>query len=429
MKKITLSAVATLTALLLGGGAAAAPQTRIVNGTQSDATNYPWFVTVMSDGGQCGGSLIHPRWVLSAAHCFTPGQAANTVRVIAGRQKLSATGTGQELTAAQFYIHPNYDDYSSDNDIALIELAEDVNAAVLKLAAPVMPLTPGVSTRAVGRGSLAAPANYFAGQYNIASDCEYDLPTCIFEAQLQGISDTEIVTTFLLANGLDDPTKGIGYHELWTQSRLAGTTQPTVAQLVVAYKADGRGPLDMAWTILEAAAGSDELREVGLPLVADTTCSDSTGFTLTENMFCAGYSGTPKDTCQGDSGGPLVMRNAQNSDWWQVGVVSFGGACATNYGVYTKVANYLDWVEAYVPDFNLERLFAWGETTASAVLKPVGNERSQSIDVYRARLYPASGTAVGLNSTDRKLYYYDGASIQLLGPIEDWVDRAKAAGF
>lgn len=405
---------------------------RIVNGTAADATQYPWFVTVVSDGGECGGSLIHARWVLTAGHCVTPGQPVSTVRVITGRQKLSATETGQELTALRFYIHPDYDDYTSDNDIALIELAEDVNGAVVKLAAPALPVAPGTTARAVGHGGLAAPMDYLVDHYSLRTDCNYDFASCILEVKLQGVSETEIVTTLLLANGLGNPTQGIGYRELWTQSQIGGVTQPTVAQLVAAYKSAGKGLLDMAEIILEAAAGSDELREVALPIIADKTCSDSTGFSLTKNMLCAGYKGTPKDTCQGDSGGPLVVRNSQDSDWWQVGVVSYGGACATNYGVYTKVSNYLDWIEQHVPNFVYERLFAWGEATAAAALKPLGNERSQTASLppatYYARLYPGSDTALGVDIATRVLYFYDG-KLSSLNAADGWIAQAKAAGY
>ena len=71
-------------------------------------------------------------------------------------------------------------------------------------------------------------------------------------------------------------------------------------------------------------------------------------------MLCAGYMAGGIDSCQGDSGGPLVVvRNdkKRNIDRFVLaGITSWGVGCAApNYpGVYTRVANYDDWIHSTI---------------------------------------------------------------------------------
>uniref|UniRef100_A0A3Q0RZ51 trypsin n=1 Tax=Amphilophus citrinellus TaxID=61819 RepID=A0A3Q0RZ51_AMPCI len=66
---------------------------------------------------------------------------------------------------------------------------------------------------------------------------------------------------------------------------------------------------------------------------------------LTNNMFCAGIPEGGKDSCQGDSGSPFTL--TENGRHWAAGIVSWGVECGRRgtYGVYTRVANYLDWIK------------------------------------------------------------------------------------
>ena len=87
------------------------------------------------------------------------------------------------------------------------------------------------------------------------------------------------------------------------------------------------------------------LRKVVLPLVDHKKCVLSTEQVVTDNMFCAGFLEAKLDSCSGDSGGPFMVNF--RGTWFLTGVVSWGEKCAAKgkYGVYTRLSNYLHWIQ------------------------------------------------------------------------------------
>ncbi|MEZ4736678.1 MAG: serine protease [Caldilineaceae bacterium] len=115
----------------------------IVGGQEAQPGAWPWMVALVaanqpnaSLGQFCGGALIAPKWVLTAAHCtFTSNGALlqpSAVDVVIGRHRLTST-EGQRVDVVRIARHPGYVDGNFDNDIALFELATAVAATPIKL--------------------------------------------------------------------------------------------------------------------------------------------------------------------------------------------------------------------------------------------------------------------------------------------------------
>ncbi|NWH28426.1 FAXD protein, partial [Grus americana] len=90
------------------------------------------------------------------------------------------------------------------------------------------------------------------------------------------------------------------------------------------------------------------LMKVRLPIVNMETCQRSTDRLITDNMLCAGYTTEAADACKGDSGGPFTV--PYHNTWFLLGIVSWGEGCAEKgkYSVYTRVSNYIPWINEVV---------------------------------------------------------------------------------
>ena len=89
------------------------------------------------------------------------------------------------------------------------------------------------------------------------------------------------------------------------------------------------------------------LKKVDLPVQAQTTCKRSTTYTVTPNMFCAGYTRAGMgDSCEGDSGAPFAVQH-QNGRWYILGVVSWGEGCdqQDKFGFYVRLHRYTAWIK------------------------------------------------------------------------------------
>ncbi|XP_047993674.1 uncharacterized protein LOC125232099 isoform X1 [Leguminivora glycinivorella] len=115
-------------------------------------------------------------------------------------------------------------------------------------------------------------------------------------------------------------------------------------------------PLIAGWGDTEFRGPSaTHLQVLQLPVVSNDFCAQAYSAykaqVIDQRVLCAGFKKGGKDACQGDSGGPL-MQPIYNSEtyttfFYQIGVVSYGKKCAEAGfpGVYTRVTNFVPWIE------------------------------------------------------------------------------------
>uniref|UniRef100_A0A8C3XAW4 Serine protease 57 n=1 Tax=Cyanoderma ruficeps TaxID=181631 RepID=A0A8C3XAW4_9PASS len=128
------------------GGKAAAPHSR------------PFIASIQMDGEHvCGGFLVWPKWVMTAAHC-APSHLC--LRVVLGAHRLQEPEESQQIfSVAESIAHPLYNPRAVDNDIRLLQLnsSATLNKYVkrIRLPSPRIDLKPGTVCYVAGWGDTS----------------------------------------------------------------------------------------------------------------------------------------------------------------------------------------------------------------------------------------------------------------------------------
>ncbi|KAG7236335.1 hypothetical protein INR49_001032 [Caranx melampygus] len=98
---------------------------KVVGGSFTAIESHPWVAAIYRQGSfLCGGSLISPCWVLTAAHCFIGSEEtkAEDLTVYLGKSAINETNgdNEQSFTVVKQITHQNYNQSTYDNDIALL---------------------------------------------------------------------------------------------------------------------------------------------------------------------------------------------------------------------------------------------------------------------------------------------------------------------
>ncbi|XP_075057855.1 vitamin K-dependent protein C-like [Mixophyes fleayi] len=110
---------------------------RLTGAKKGRKGDSPWQVLILHEKKfHCGGVLIHPSWVLTAAHCFGP-QGKFFVR-LGEYDRRTLEETEQQIYVSRIIRHPEYNPKTIDNDIALLRLYQPAvyNKYVLPICLP-----------------------------------------------------------------------------------------------------------------------------------------------------------------------------------------------------------------------------------------------------------------------------------------------------
>ena len=100
---------------------------RIIDGEQAADCAWPWQAALLEKKGLsfelfCGGAIYNQDWIITTAGCVA-GKDQASIEVEVGRWQLTVNDPGEQFRpVAELVLHPEYNQTSGANDIALLRV-------------------------------------------------------------------------------------------------------------------------------------------------------------------------------------------------------------------------------------------------------------------------------------------------------------------
>ncbi|VTJ61831.1 Hypothetical predicted protein [Marmota monax] len=343
-----------VTLLLVGTSSAGTPApvsqndlVGIVGGHSAPQGRWPWQISLRVYSYRwaawvhiCGGSLIHPQWVLTAAHCIGRKDAdPSAYRVQAGNVFLY--GDTKLLHVNRVIVHPDYVNAFLGSDVALLRLAKpavcSANIKPVRLSSLSDSITPRDQCWVTGWGAISMFGTYRGcGWKGLCVGPTLALRTIggrvvlgfwvAASEGIQGMAEEPRALPPLVSHPLRSPWEPQHLHRESLSPELSSLPPPFRLQQVEVQ-------------VVENAVCEQQYHNASRHRHRDRRI-------ILDDMLCAGSEG--RSACYGDSGGPLVCK--VTGSWRLVGVVSWGIGCALRDipGVYARVQSFMPWIQQHM---------------------------------------------------------------------------------
>ncbi|XP_066837492.1 transmembrane protease serine 5 [Anser cygnoides] len=326
---------------------------RVVGGMDAAPGRWPWQVSVRHGSRHhCGGSVLAPSWIVTAAHCVHSYRRLHASGWLVGAG-VARGSIEQEagVPVEKVIYHPLYNGSSLDYDIALMKLRIPLNFSGKMLLWPPPTCKEGPQPLWAPGGSMPSSTMLPAvpGKVAVGAEASRGLVQGCFTSicgaeQLCRLSSAGWQLHSLGCACTAWPRCPGAHHVPFPADAICAVCLPPSHRDL--FQGTPCWVSGWGYTRPDQAQLTETLQEALVPLISTRRCNSSCMYKgeLTARMLCAGYPQGKIDACQGDSGGPLVCQDELT--WRLVGVVSWGQGCAepNHPGVYTNVAQLLPWI-------------------------------------------------------------------------------------
>lgn len=268
--------------------------TRIIGGSEANSGRFPYAISIQDGIGHfCGGSLIAPDMVLTAAHC-----QGGTYDVVIGRHNLNSN-SGESIPMKKETPYPKYNDKTTDGDwmLVLLERPTKQNVPFIKLNSDKNSPSVGEDVTVMGWGDTTS------------DDYTQELADVLMSVDVNVISNSDCDASEGTINGWSDSYKGqITSNMLCAADRGQDSCQGDSGGPLVIQGKSGDGSDDVQIGVVSWGVGCASPDFPGVY----SRISESYDWIVSE--VCKQSSAPPADLCGGSSGVTSYVESDDNSN-------------------------------------------------------------------------------------------------------------------